>query len=546
MDKLKEQLAPIIKYGFWIGTVLIMIASAVVWYMSTSTLAEETDSEVSRLNGKISQISRVQGGLAEVPNDKSHEVMEQMIASRQEEVYKSWQTLFERQKPYLTWPREVLEEDFVKKIEGWMPIEQYVDFPDPNNELSSFYRERYRDHILNEPEKLAKLAGAIWTATDKKRATGLESLEEDDPEDVRQEEPVVAWSTSSQDDLKREIFEWLGGTPTTLQIYYSQESQWILKQLMMIIKEVNGDATQPYQAKIREINEIHFGKHVDFSAGEYTGIQGSAGGSGGMSSMATSSFNSGASGGGGLSAIGSSSGGSSGPTVDPAEGRYVDKDMKHISASALRAALKSNKPSDASLAIAKRIPIMMNLKMDQRAIHELLAACGSADLMVEVTQVRILGSSRSSGATMTSTSSTVGGGGGLGALGGSGTSPTRSSSRSKSDAGDFPFDVNVELYGMVYLYNTPDPNKLPVEQVTKETQEEDLGQSPASEPAAPGPAASDAPLPQDNGELQPPVDTTEETAPGTESEAPVPGESAAPASNRSAARSRINNHCPTS
>ncbi len=511
MDQIKTQLAVALKYGFWIGSVLVLISSLVVWYLSTSTLAQETESESSRLEGVIRKISGVQGAMSGLPNDKSHEVMNQMIKKRQDEVLQSWQTLFDRQIDHLTWPREELLDDFVDRYEGKIPIEQYIDFPDPAQELSLYFLNRYRDHITKEPAKLARIAGAIWTASEDKQSTGGSTLggNADDIEEV----PVVAWSTASQASLYNEIFDWHGDTPTTLECYYSQESQWILKQLMMIIKEVNGEATHSYQAKIREIQEIHIGPTVNFSAGEYTGIQG--GGGGAMTSMpdpARGGTPSG--GGGGLSAMtggGGRGGGATGSTVDPAERRYVDSNLKHIAASALRTALKSNKPSDAGLAVAKRVPVMMGLKMDQRTVNELLAACGSADLMVEVTHVRVL---PASGSGQSSTSKKRGaGGGGLGGLGGGGSGRTSANS-SSSESDPYPFDVNVEVYGMIYIYNTPDPKKFPVEQITEETVDEVLSEALGEAPVVATPPSDTQPLPQDNGVLQPPIDGT----------APAPGE----------------------
>lgn len=79
MDQLKTQLAAVAKHGFWIGSVLILIGSLIVWYLSTASLAEETESESSRLSGKVRQITTVSGGMATVPNDLSHEVMREMV-----------------------------------------------------------------------------------------------------------------------------------------------------------------------------------------------------------------------------------------------------------------------------------------------------------------------------------------------------------------------------------------------------------------------------------------------------------------------------------
>ncbi len=183
---------------------------------------------------------------------------------------------------------------------------------------------------------------------------------------------------------------------------------------------------------------------------------------------------------------------------------------------------------------------MLGVTMDQRTVHELLAACGSADLMVEVTHVRVLGESSGSSGGTSSSGRTGGGLGGLGALGGG----TKSSSTSgSSEVEEYPFDVKVEIRGMIYIYNPPDPAKLPVEQVTKETVEEALGEKPVAE--VPPAASSDQPLPETNEELQPPVtppaggaDTpATEPAPAGGADAPAAGAPAPPpaAADRAAA-----------
>ncbi len=518
MDQIKAQLAVVLKHGFWIGSVLILLASTLIWYLSTSSLWEETDSESRKLTSKISRISAISSGMDTVPNEQSHEVMRKMVEDRQAEVLRSWQTLFDRQKPYLTWPVAELGEDFVEKYQGLIPIEQYIEFPPGDKELSNYFLQRYRDHIKGEPKRLAEIAGAAWTASDERSGSlgsrgSLRSLgdSQDDDEAV----PVVAWSSESQKKLADDLFRWRNDTPSTLEIYYSQESQWILKQLMTIIKEVNGDATQPYEAKIREIDTINIGQSVRFNVGSITGVAGSSSlGSLNETSMGSSSLGS-ASSGSGLTNMrsGSLGGGSSEATVDPAEGRYVDKNLQQISASELRSALTSNKPADASLAVAKRVPVMMGLTMDQRTIHELLAACGSADLMVDVTQVRVLGDSGASPGPAARSS----GGGGLGGL---------SSSRSKSvgEPEEYPFDVQVEIYGMIYIYNPPDPEKLPVEEVTKETVEEALGETPETKKPSAVDAAGGTP---EDADEQPSNEELPPAAPPNAGAA-VPAEIAAP------------------
>ena len=82
----------------------------------------------------------------------------------------------------------------------------------------------------------------------------------------------------------------------------------------------------------------------------------------------------------------------------------------------------------------------MSLKMNQRAIPELLAACGSANLMIKVRQTRIMPKgqiSRSSGGgeNYEMDDNEMGG-----------------SNRKDGPIDEFPLDMQVEIYGLnLYL-----------------------------------------------------------------------------------------------
>lgn len=74
---------------------------------------------------------------------------------------------------------------------------------------------------------------------------------------------------------------------------------------------------------------------------------------------------------------------------DPAEMRYVDEKYQPLPASRLRGALTSRSPEDALLAVAKRMPVRIRVGIDQRRLNVFLAQCGNAKLPLEVRQVRI-------------------------------------------------------------------------------------------------------------------------------------------------------------
>ena len=113
MDQLKTQLAVIGKHGFWISSVLVLLVSLGIWYMSTTNLQEENDSQTSKITGKINSVSQVQGLLDSLPNDLSHQEMEKLISTRQGEVLESWEKLYDRQKDILVWPKNTFDDRFL-------------------------------------------------------------------------------------------------------------------------------------------------------------------------------------------------------------------------------------------------------------------------------------------------------------------------------------------------------------------------------------------------------------------------------------------------
>lgn len=201
-------------------------------------------------------------------------------------------------------------------------------------------------------------------------------------------------------------------------------------------------------------------------------------------------------------------------SADPADGRYVDNNYEALRASRIREAMKSGNPDDAFLVVAKRMPIRLRLVVDQRKLHRLLAECGNSPLPVEIRQVRLnrgggsvggggggydMGgeSGMSGGSGMTpggglSLSGAMGLGGDYGAMGessypeeggesgypsdessgypsygegGGGMTPSEGNLSGRSQiSSTTPHDVPVELYGIIYIYNPVDRDRLGIEQ----------------------------------------------------------------------------------
>ena len=142
--------------------------------------------------------------------------------------------------------------------------------------------------------------------------------------------------------------------------------------------------------------------------------------------------------------------------IDPAEGRYVDKNYQQLGGFLeLQGYLAGE--------VAKRMPVRMRVKMDQRAINRLLIACANSKLTVEVRQVRVNPQDGATGST--------GLGRGLlsGRFGGEPDFESRGGLFGQRGLGAgsemqiddaFPYDVTVELYGIIYIYNPVDEETL--------------------------------------------------------------------------------------
>lgn len=572
MDQLKEQLAVVMKHGFWIGSAIVFLGSLGIWYMTTSKLDKETQSQSSKITQDNSTITQVRGELPTQPNNFSHVKMDAMVETRKEQVLAAWQSVFDAQTDILTWPE--LTEEFVDRFKYVrdpesldfdrdklkLPVEYYVQYPPQSSEeVPAVIRRTYAQHVGKVLPDYAKIAKAEWTAefTGTRARGGAFASGPSAGYGRRQTPevgiagiksgPVVTWTQASQEALLKDLFPWAGQDPSTLEVYYSQENLWILRQLMRIIANVNGDAQQSFEAKIREIKKIGIGKSVKFGQGSISkpGRTGGGGmaGYGGMDEMMDMDMDM-------DMGMGDTGGGLYGADeaeeVDPADSRYVNTALEPITGSELRGAFTSNSPGSVALAVVKRVPVMLRLQMDQRAVDDLLAACANAPLRVDVRQVRELPKGSTQAAqgggmggemggmmeNMMEEEMDMAGMGGMGGMGGiSGGAGGARMAQQKPEE-EFPLDMDVEVYGLIHFYNPPNEEALGIEKVTDEVEIDssvgDTGELPA--PNATTPPAADpnatAPPAADPNATAPPAADPNATAPPVADPNAVPADPA--------------------
>ncbi len=309
---------------------------------------------------------------------------------------------------------------------------------------------------------------------------------------------LVRWPVTSQQTLLQNVVPWYSKTqpPSILDIYYTQEDMWLLTGIMEIIKKANGGARENFQTVVREVEWIRMGKHASRNAGVLTRAAAASGASmyGGMEG-GDSDGGMGGKGMGGMPELeNSGEGGSMGDmyggkmggdgaeaiSLDPADGRYISFAAESLfqprKGEELRTAIRDVSSSNAVDAVVKRVPIRMRLKVDPSRLSRLISACGSAELRLEVYQVRWntdpapaagMGGGGMSGYDGGGGGSKGGMGSGMGMPGGdaggdgygSGGSSTYGSSGYGAGAGavsaaqDELAEISVEIFGLIYLYN---------------------------------------------------------------------------------------------
>jgi hypothetical protein len=543
MDQVKTALAQLKKFHFWILCGVIAFMALGSWYMTQASLNKEFEANKTEIEGGYTTAQGL-NQQTNPPNPNVHEGMQVRIRELQQLVAAAWKAQYDAQKDtILKWPSgpDELTPRFIRAVEPLRPIEEkFPEFPTPpEKEINADLRREYANYIKEELPKLAEVIGAIWKATAPAAGSGgyggmsgyggyegggygTGDVSGSMPDTAyggygaggygssgygpggqpmaKIPQPVVEWSSGNQSQLMTK-FDWsqqMGGVPTTLQILYAQEDLWVLKNLMEVIRKTNDNATERHKAFIKQIESIQLGREAAGRTGQITrvsatpmgamgmegmGSMGSMGGSMDMSmgsevASADSTMGSAME---GMGSMGSMMPGGMVGGMDPAQGRYVDKDYKPLDGAKLRSDVTTN-ADEVYLAVAKRMPVRLVCKIDQRKIHKLIAECGNSPLTIEVRQVRIGGNAGKGG---------MGGYGGYGSSGGYGTSDVSYSGMSDmgssegyssmSGYGEGGYggsygsgggmaaaqaanDVTVEIYGIVYIYNPVNKKALGIEE----------------------------------------------------------------------------------
>jgi hypothetical protein len=465
MDKFNKFLAVLKKYQFWILCGVVLVAVIVCWWMATIGLASRFADRKTKLTGAFKSVV--------VPTDHPNQGVIEQIHNRHKILEKgvrdAWDILYRQQKEKNLLP-PVLSKDFKRQFENLKPKE----------ELWNKYRIEYRDFIKEYlPTLLEKVDARRPAKENAERAAGGAAdaaLRGDDRAGrpragrggraagetsgsdtgaVDERIGVVDWNPSDYNALERG-FEWQG-TPSTLAVLMAQEDLWVYEALLRVISNANEGATGYATAAVKQIDALQIGKEAArawrsaeetiFRAGQATDA------AGGRGEAAPSR--------GAAEAPPPTEGdeAAAGPSAEEQsrqrlmEQRYVDDQGQPVP-------YTPEYPYAQHFAEFKMMPIYMKLVIDQRRLSKLLVECANSNMPIEVRRVRIL-KSAGGALNLASQASDMGAGERGSAREASSRGSTRTPATGAGGSGDAAseetglFDMPVEIYGLIYIYNPP-------------------------------------------------------------------------------------------
>lgn len=490
MDKVKRAFAWAKKNRFWLGSIFLALSMIGCWFFAANQIDGKTEKYVADVKSNISKAENImkvtaEEGVTVHPNSNTEEGMRKLLEQSADEIVKAWKLRYEAQGKILKWPKEILaDKDFCEYFDMHKPPETY---PIESERGIVPFSTLYLSHIPRQLERIcAETLRAKWNFDAKYRDKDYVLTPDEELSRF-----AVVWDDANQQLWQTKLTRFRGfddhagliDGPTGLQIYMLQQDLWLLEAMFEVIREINGDVSANDLAKIKRIDHVVFGREARIKLGE-------------LSPIRVGSFSSTASAEDGTTGDPTSVDGSAGSDAaafDPSaskksfHGRYVNADFIPISADEVFKVLQAVKTgaalpdSSLELIVAKRVPVRIALRMDEREIPNFMTACANSPFAFEIHQVRrnrhtpgqgIVLNGASSGAIAAKSGGldglsrggpregkrlAVGGMGGSESIAGAGSGSTSSGGGSSTSSSEVEtrtnYDVDVEFYGIVKIYN---------------------------------------------------------------------------------------------
>jgi hypothetical protein len=470
MDQIKTFLAVAKKHHFWILCGLACIVALGMFASASGSLSKAYDKKKTEITG-VDQKLGTHIGNADHPNDNWVKAVQAKTESYRKRVYDAWGKLYAQQKTnVLIWPSD-LGKEFVDAFN----VDPAPVSANKMAELSELYQNYVTTTTL---PAMAKIINAEWTIHGDKeqpgrgqfpagpRGRGPAAPRADDAPQV--EYPVV-WDSSDQQRMY-DTYTW-DNPPRELEIRYAQEDMWVLKAIFDSIARANNGARIPNDAVVRTIQTAMIGydaaeklplgegaNRIDrapaaASTAAPLGMSGpvttdqsapaiinprrpARGPRGPADSSGPGSH--GRRGGFAAAPVPTDASGAADPDAALKNGRYVDAKGKPLAAADLAT---STTPEYRLMAFH------LMLVCDEARFQAVIAELANSVMPLEVREVRInppgdsVSDRASKGRRDRSGPAFAAGGGG-------------------SDAGTVMHNATIEIHGLAYLINPPDPKKI--------------------------------------------------------------------------------------
>jgi hypothetical protein len=469
MDQLRKAWGWLQRHHFWVLILVVVFVALGCWWSGASALLAEYKSNRSTIEAQFTAAGTVQSKPFH-PNQAVQDGQAEQNTIQQQSVAALWKQLYDRQTAeVLKWPAN-LSKDFREHI-------QKLKFGD---EIARNLRAQYNNYILDHFPTLPKIVGALEVPDGAGGGMGMgmgggrgmgggidvRNLIEQQRnaqqgrggeggvggEMPEEQDYIVIWA--DQQMVRDALYP--SKTPTSKQIWKTQEDLWVYEALLRIIANTNKDAGADRfsNAAVRVIETLEVGKtaalaskgkgRIDMvvtapAAGmEGMGMEGGGmeGGGMGPGMGMEGGMEGGMMGRGEFMGEGGMMGGATDPSLLDAElfnNRYVDAAGAPIAGEDFGKEFK-------------RLPVRMRLWMDQRWLPNLITECANAPLQVEVTEVRV---NPSENGAMGGGMPGMGGrggefGGGGGAVAGQDMAPEPD-----------PQMKSIVIQGIIYIFNPP-------------------------------------------------------------------------------------------
>jgi hypothetical protein len=384
MDKVKIFLGVLKKQQFWVLCGIMLLTTLSCWWLSTSGLASQYGTRKQNIESDFKS-AEVQPNH---PNPAYIAKIDEQHTALKQRVLNAWEILWQQQQDNNPFPTKVLGEDFKKQFESLKLPQGKLD-DTFRTRYQAFVSKEYLPELLKmidvrRPRENKDIKGAMGGA-----AAGLAGGAGMAPwlgrgggaTEEKELIGIVDWDSGSFERIAAR-YNW-SEAPSTLEIVVAQEDLWVYQALLRVVQRVNESVGAKTQtgAAIKRIAALEIGRDSRdaWRTSQETVIRmGKAGtGPGGMPGPGPMPAPPGMMmpGGTGVEA--------------PSEknlfyDRYVDDKGQPLEVQPDYPYVKPTPPE------FKLMPIHMSLVMDQRRLPRFLVECTNSNMPIEVKRIRVL------------------------------------------------------------------------------------------------------------------------------------------------------------